>query len=66
MSVNDALHREDTGSGDSCGSYREEESLRGTWLEQLLPLLSIADRESDWVDVVLELGGDEAGPLFEL
>lgn len=36
--------------------YREEESLSGTGLEELLPLVSIPHREGDGVDAVMELG----------
>lgn len=37
-------------------TYREEESLSGTGLEELLPLVSVPHREGDGVDAVLELG----------
>lgn len=36
--------------------YREEESLSSTGLEELLPLISVAHREGDGVDLVLEPG----------
>lgn len=35
--------------------YGQEESLRGTRLEELLPLVGVAHREGDWVDCELEL-----------
>lgn len=47
-------------------SYGEEESLSGTGLEELLPLVSVAHREGDGVNPVLELGCDDARPLLQL
>lgn len=46
--------------------YGEEESLSSAGLEELLPLVGVPHGEGDWVDSVLELGGDGARPLIQL
>lgn len=62
--VNDIMHSE---SEIKClQPYGEEESLRGTRPEELLPLVGVARREGDWVDGELELCRDGARPLGEL
>lgn len=62
--VNDIMHSE---SEIKClQPYGEEEPLRGTRPEELLPLVGVARREGDWVDGELELCRDGARPLGEL
>lgn len=59
--VNDIMHSE---REIKClQPYGQEESLRGTRLEELLPLVGVAHREGDWVDGELELCQYGARPL---
>lgn len=46
--------------------YGQEEPLRGTRPEELLPLVGVAHREVDRVDGELELCRNGARPLGEL
>lgn len=52
--------------GQALQPYREEESLSGAGLEELLPFLSVPHREGDGVDGVLEVGRGGARPLVQL
>lgn len=47
-------------------SYREEESLSRTWLEELLPLFCVSHGEGDGVDAEVELHDDRVGPKVQL
>lgn len=48
------------------GTHRQEEPLRGTGLEQLLPLGSVVGRERDWVQGVVVAGLAGGRPGFQL